>query len=158
MIALPRFPVAGGCRCGAVRYELLARPLGVYNCHCKDCQRFSGAAYAMSIVVRKPDLRLVDGELDSYRKVADSGRVALMHGCAACSTRIWNEPLSSPDLLILKPGTLDDSSWAAPAGNIWVGRKMPWVGIDRAFPAFEGQPASRELLYAAWDALVAASR
>lgn len=154
MIVLPEFPVAGGCHCGAVRYEVVARPLGVYACHCKDCQRFSGAAFSLSMVVRKADLRVTKGTPDSYRKTADSGRVALMHGCAVCGTRLWNEPLASPDVLIVKPGTLDESGWAVPAGNIWVSRKLAWVAIDPAMPSFAGQPASRDPLYAAWDSLV----
>ncbi len=154
MISLPEFPVAGGCHCGAVRYELRGRPLGVYNCHCKDCQRFSGAGYAMSMVVRKADLRVTRGTPHTYSKTADSGRVALMHGCGDCGTRLWNEPLASPDLLIVKPGTLDDSSWAVPAGNIWVDRRLPWIAIDESLPGFPGQPQSRDALYAAWDRLV----
>lgn len=154
MIELPAFPVAGGCQCGAVRYELLGRPLGVYNCHCKDCQRFSGAGYSMSMVVRKADLRLTSGELDGYRKTAQSGRIAVMQGCATCRTRIWNEPQSAPDLLILKPGTLDDAAWAVPAGNIWVERKLPFVTIDESLPSFPGQPETRDSLYVAWDRLV----
>jgi hypothetical protein len=154
MIRLPDFPVAGGCHCGAVRYELMARPLGVYACHCKDCQRFSGTGYSMSMVIRRESLRVTGGEPHEYRKTADSGRVAVTYGCGLCRTNLWNEPLVSPDLLILKPGTLDDSSWAAPGGNIWTDRKLPWVEIDPTLPAFPGQPASRQPLYDAWDRLV----
>jgi hypothetical protein len=153
-VVLPAFPVAGGCQCGAVRYELLAPPRGVYACHCKDCQRFSGAGYSMSMVVWKGDLRVTKGEPDGYSKTAESGRIAIMHGCANCHTRLWNEPLSAPDVLIVKPGTLDDTSWAVPAGHIWAGRKLPWVEIDPDALAFEGQPASRDPLYEAWDKMV----
>ena len=49
---LPAFPVEGGCQCGAVRYRLKAAPLGVYACHCKDCQRFSGTTHTLSMVVK----------------------------------------------------------------------------------------------------------
>ena len=56
---LPEFPVEGGCQCGAVRYRLTAAPLGVYACHCKDCQRWSGAAYQLSMVVNTTDLELL---------------------------------------------------------------------------------------------------
>lgn len=153
-IDLPAFPVEGGCQCGAVRYRLLARPLGVYRCHCKDCQRFSGADYSMSMVVRREAFEHVAGETSAYRKTADSGRQALMHACAACGTKLWNEPLASPDILILKPGTLDESGWAAPAGDIWTSRALPWVTFDPALPAFPGQPPSRDPIYAAWDAMV----
>jgi hypothetical protein len=153
-IELPEFPVAGGCQCGAIRYQLLARPLGVYRCHCKDCQRFSSGAYAMSMPLRRADLRPTQGETVTYRRRADSGREQLMHACAACGTKLWNEPLSSPGLLVLKPGTLDDAAWAVPVGNIWVASKLPWIDVADDEPAFPGQPPTREPLYKAWDSRV----
>ncbi len=151
---LPGFPVAGGCQCGAVRYELRAAPLGIYSCHCKDCQRFSGGTHTMSMVVKAADVGLTKGELMGFDKAADSGRVVRMLACAACGTKIWNEPLASPGLIIMKPGTLDDMSWARPVGNIWTGSRAPWVVIDEGVPNYEGQPPSRDALYAAFAAAV----
>lgn len=152
---LPAFPVEGGCQCGAVRYRLKAAPLGLYACHCKDCQRFSGTTHTMSMVVRVADAELIAGELVGFDKAADSGRTVRMLGCADCGTKVWNEPLASPDILVLKPGTLDDMSWARPVGNIWTDRAQPWVTIDPAMPNFPGQPASRQPLYDAFAAEVA---
>jgi hypothetical protein len=156
-IELPVFPVEGGCHCGAVRYALRARPLGVYRCHCKDCQRFSGAAWSMSMIVRRGTLEVTAGETATYAKTADSGRIGQMHACPACGTKLFNAPQSSPDLLVLKPGTLDDSRWAVPIGNIWTRSALPWVAIEPQFPAYPGQPASRDALYAAWNERVAES-
>ena len=152
---LPAFPVEGGCQCGAVRYRLKAAPLGVYACHCKDCQRSSGTTHSLSMVIRAEDAELVAGELAGVDKVADSGRTVRLLGCANCGTNIWNEPLSAPHLRILKPGTLDDMSWARPIGNIWTDRAQPWVEIDPAFPSFPGQPADRQPLFDAFAAEVA---
>lgn len=149
---LPKFPQQGGCHCGAVRYELTAPPLGVYNCHCTDCQKISGAAYAMSMPVRTETLVQLSGEVSIFEKVADSGRRVQMVSCAKCGTRMWNVPLSSPEMRTLRPGTLDDFSWAEPVGNIWTKSRMPWIEIDAALVNYEGQPPSREPLYAAWSA------
>ena len=153
-MALPVFPVEGGCVCGHVRYRLDAAPLGVYNCHCKDCQRQSGAAYSASMMVRRADFEVIAGETVSFDKTADSGRVVRQHACPVCHTRLFNEPLSNLDFIVVKPGTLDDSSWAVPAGNIWTDSRLPWLAIDPAFPSFPGQPASREPLFAAWRRLL----
>lgn len=157
MVELPTFPVEGGCQCGAIRYALLGAPLGVYNCHCKDCQRFSGSTHAMSAVVPRDLLRLLQGELSVHEKVADSGRIALMYGCAECGVRIWNEPLTAPDVRILKPGTLDDMSWLVPVGNIWTKSAAPWATIDETLVNFEGQPPSRDVFFPAWAALTGRS-
>ena len=152
---LPPFPVEGGCQCGAVRYRLKAAPLGIYACHCKDCQRFSGTTHTMSMVVNAEDAELISGELTGFDKAADSGRTVRMLGCARCGIKIWNEPLSAPHLLILKPGTLDDMSWAVPVGNIWTDRALPWAHIDPAAPNFPRQPPDRQPLFDAFAAEVA---
>jgi hypothetical protein len=151
---MPQFPVEGGCQCGAVRYRLRARPLGVYACHCKDCQRFSGTTHTLSMVVNAADAKLISGSLVGFDKAADSGRVVRMLGCAQCGTKIWNEPLSSPGLLILKPGTLDDMNWAVPVGNIWTDSRTPWAEIDPHGPNFPGQPPSRQPLFDAYSAAI----
>jgi hypothetical protein len=151
---MPAFPVEGGCQCGAVRYRLKARPLGVYACHCKDCQRFSGTTHTLSMVVNAGDIELTKGDLRGFDKAADSGRTVRMLGCMDCGTKVWNEPLSSPGLLILKPGTLDDATWAAPVGNIWTDRALPWVEINWSEPHFPGQPPSRQPLFDAYTAAI----
>jgi len=147
---LPQFPVEGGCICGTVRYRLNASPLGIYNCHCKDCQRSAGSAYSSSMIVRRGDFVLLAGEPQAYDKRADSGRIVRQHSCAVCGTRVFHEPLSSPDIVTVRPGTLDDNSWAVPVGNIWTASRAPWVEIDPAQPSFPGQAPSREPLFAAW--------
>jgi hypothetical protein len=153
---LPVFPVAGRCQCRAVRYQITAPPLGVYNCHCKDCQRSSGGTHTMSMPTRREHVVLLQGELVPFDKAADSGRVVRMMGCARCGTKVWNEPLSFTTMLVVKPGTLDDMSWARPVGNIWTASKAPWVEIDDTLVNFPGQPPDRQPLFDAWDRAVAA--
>jgi hypothetical protein len=152
MADLPHFPVEGGCICDAVRYRVKAPPLGVYRCHCKDCQRQSGAAYSISMIVRKADFELLAGAPLAFDKPADSGRVVRQYTCPICHTRIFNAPLSSPGLVVVKAGTLDDAGWAVPIGNIWTQSKVPWVTIDPTQPNFPGQADPREPLFAAWRA------
>ena len=149
---LPAFPVEGGCQCGAVRYRITAPPLSVYNCHCRDCQRTSGATNEMSMPIRRDTLERLSGELVAFDKTADSGRIVRQMRCARCGTKVWNEPQSSPALIILKPGTLDDPSWAVPIGNIWTVSRAPWFAIDPKLLNFPRQPADRQPLYDAWSA------
>lgn len=150
---LPDFPVEGGCQCGAVRYRLTAAPLSVYRCHCKDCQRFSGSTHAMSMVVRTETLELITGTPAIYEKRADSGRIAHMHQCGVCGSKLWNAPATPAETLVLKPGTLDDMNWAEPIGNIWTASKAPWVEINPDEPNYSGQPPDRTALIAAWQAV-----
>lgn len=148
-MGLLKFPVEGGCQCGAVRYRLKASPLAVYNCHCKDCQRFSGSAWSMSMPVRTDDFDHTAGELATYHRVADSGRTIVMHFCAHCHAWLWNTP-PAPGLLVVRAGSLDDMDWAIPIGNIWTESKAAWVDIDPALVNFPGQAPDRQPLYDAW--------
>jgi len=111
-MALPKFPVEGGCQCGAVRYRLKASPLTVYNCHCKDCQRFSGAAWSMSMFVRDEDFEVLSGQTVRYDRKADSGNVTAMNFCAHCHGWLWNDPARS-GIKVALAGTLDNMDWAA---------------------------------------------
>jgi hypothetical protein len=155
-VRLPAFPVEGGCQCRTVRYRITASPLAVYNCHCKDCQRSSGGTNTMSMVMKRENVELLRGELAGFDKAADSGRIVRMLGCAECGTKVWNEPLSNTSILVLKPGTLDDMSWAVPVGNIWTASRAPWVEIDGSLVNFPGQPPDRQPLYDAWSKATAA--
>jgi len=148
---LPDFPVEGGCQCGAVRYRLLASPLSVYNCHCKDCQRFSGAGWSMSMLVRDADFE-VSGATETYSRQADSGNVISMKFCAHCHGWLWNEP-PAPGIKVVRAGTLDDLDWAPPVGNIWTDSKAAWVRIDPDLVNFPKGAADRTPLFDAWTAL-----
>lgn len=150
-MGLPDFPVAGGCQCGAVRYRLNAGPLSVYNCHCKDCQRFSGAGWSISMIVRDADFE-VEGPTVQYRRTADSGNVIVMHFCANCHGWMWNDP-PSPGIKVVRAGTLDDIDWAVPVGNIWTDSKAAWAGIDPHLVNFPKGAVDRTPLYDAWTRL-----
>ena len=78
-----------------------------------------------------------------------------MLGCPHCGTKVWNEPQSYAALIVVRPGTLDDMSWARPIGNIWTASRAPWVEIDESLVNFPGQPADRQPLFDAWARAVA---
>ena len=151
MPTLPHFPVEGGCICGAVRYRLSAAPLGVYNCHCKDCQRSAGSAFSASMIVAREAFTHLGGATHVYDKPADSGRTVRQHSCPGLRhAGVPPATEHAPDIIVVRPGTLDDSSWAVPVGDIWVDSRARWVEIDPSVPNFPGQPPSREPLFEAW--------
>ncbi len=135
-----RDPREGGCQCGAVRYRLEGEPVALITCHCTECQRQSGSAFGMSLIVPKDSFQLLAGDLKWFVRTADSGRAVDCAFCPACGTRIYHEPTSRKDTLNIKPGTLDDTSWLSPALHVWTKSKQPWVPIPEAVRCFEGQP------------------
>ena len=77
----------GGCQCGRVRYTLTAEPLRTVMCHCKECQRQSGSAFGLSMIVPRESLKLT-GVLKEYTRIADSGNENSGFFCAECCVRI----------------------------------------------------------------------
>src|SRR5262249_2249067 len=145
-LPIPAPPYQGGCLCGAVRYRLDARPLGVNACHCDDCKKLSGATSILMVLAARAALVHEKGDVARYRKRADSGREIDIVRCVVCGIRLWHEPLSSPQLVFVAAGTLDDSSWAIPASHIWTGKAASGMRFEDDAIIVEGQPASRQTL------------
>ena len=148
-----RLPLSGGCQCGAVRYEIAAPPLTLYACHCRDCQRQTGAAFALSMVVPRDAIRITRGTPRKWQRPgADtaSGTPAGCLFCRDCGTRLYHLPSRAPELAVLKPGTLDDTGWLVPVGHIWTGSAQPWVEIPADTVNYARQPADFAALAAAW--------
>jgi hypothetical protein len=144
-------PYAGGCLCGAIRYRLDAEPLSLYACHCRDCQRLTGSAFALSMPVARDALATLSGEPRAYDVAMPGGRRKHGRFCGACSTRLWGEPARFPKIRILRPGTLDDTSWLRPVGSIWTRSAQPWVAaLAGAFDHAE-QPEDPLALIRAWQ-------
>jgi hypothetical protein len=143
MIELPQH---GGCLCGDVRYVLGEEPLTLYACHCTDCQRHTGASFALSMLVRRDAVTLGRGRPEPYSLERPDGRRKRGRFCGRCSTRLWGEPLRLPEHLVLRPGTLDDTSWIRPVAHIWTRSAQPWVRIPDDALRFGGQPEGEERL------------
>ena len=123
----------GGCQCGSVRYRLNAEPLALAVCHCRDCQRQSGSAFALSLFVPRKAFRLLSGELKTFATVCDSGRTKECAFCGSCGTRIYHQGKRG---MSIKAGTLDDTSNLSPDAHYWTKRKQPWVEIPDGVRCF----------------------
>ena len=148
---IPDPPHRGGCLCGAVRYSFDARPLAVVACHCRDCQKLSGATNLLTVYAPRESFTHEQGDIDRYRKRADTGREADYFRCARCGVRVWHEPLTAPQLTMVAAGTLDDPSWAIPVAHIWTSRAAPSASIPEGVPSWEQGPADRAELIAAFE-------
>lgn len=130
----------GGCQCGGIRYRIEADPIALVVCHCTECQRQSGSAFGMSLVVPKAAFRLLSGEPATFTRKADSGRDVVCAFCSRCGNRIYHAPTYTKETLNVKPGTLDDRSWLAPGAHVWTRSRQPWVPIPEGARCFDGQP------------------
>lgn len=132
-------PYTGGCQCGAVRYELTAEPMTVVCCHCTECQKQSSSAFGESLIVPAEALTVTQGEVKQWTRTADSGRKNTANFCPTCGVRLFHQPEGVP-IVILRGGTLDDTSWLRPAGHVWTRSAQSWVAIDPDALTYETQP------------------
>lgn len=138
---MPEFPLSGGCHCGALRYAIEQAPLMVYNCHCTNCQKIGGGAFATSVTVLEAGFAFTHGEPRTLEWNADSGSRRFGWFCADCGSRIAHGQHPSIGVLSVRGGTFDDTSWIEPVGDIWIRSAQPWVDLPESRLQFDGQPA-----------------
>jgi hypothetical protein len=130
-----KIPFAGGCACGAIRYECTAEPILVLNCHCRDCQRAAGSAYASGIFVPATDLKFTKGTPRYYLATADSGNIASRGFCSECGSPVAAKQSAFP-VFIIYAASLDDPSDHRPTMDIFTSSAQPWDFMDPALPKY----------------------
>jgi hypothetical protein len=142
-------PYQGRCLCGAVRYRVDREPLTLYACHCLDCQRRTGSAFALSMIVRRSSVEVLQGEPAAYFAALPDGRTKSGRMCAACGTRLWGEPRNA-ELLVIQPGTLEQPIGLVPVAHQWTSSAQPWTVFPQGAVLFETQPADRAEMMRLW--------
>jgi hypothetical protein len=117
------------CRCGQLRATVSGEPVRVSVCHCLDCQKRSGSAFAVQ--ARWPENQVtIEGRSSSFDKVADSGNRATFHFCPDCGSDVHYINRGKFDGLVAFPvGAFDDPYFVTPAFSVWEKRKHDWVEI-----------------------------
>jgi hypothetical protein len=131
--------ITGGCLCKSVRYRITAEPIITRTCWCRLCQYLAAGNATVNVVFPLGAVG-IEGELQDYRSVADSGNVMHRRFCGRCGTPMFSAAEARPDLIFVRAGTLDDADAAKPAMTIWTSRAPRWACIDEALPRFDGQP------------------
>ncbi|KAA5842428.1 GFA family protein [Pseudomonas chlororaphis] len=124
----------GCCLCGAVKYQLSSRPKALSHCHCSQCRKSHGAAFASYGSVLRSDLRIVQGagSLQSYR----SSETVLRQFCGQCgSSLFWSRDQGEyADWISIALGTLDTPFTADKQKHIQVAFKASWYEIQDNWP------------------------
>lgn len=134
-----KLPITGGCLCGNVRYEISAEPLRTSNCHCRTCQKSSGAPYLAIIIVPTPAFTVI-GHYKEYITIAESGNRMHRAFCPECGTSLFVKNSGFPQFKPVSAVTLDDPSIYKPEKDIWVKDAQPWDLMDPGMPKFQGNP------------------
>ena len=132
---------SGGCLCGAIRYAISTPVTALRVCHCTHCQKNTGSGASVNAVVARDDFKITQGAPKRFSTVADSGRKLWRHFCGDCGSPLYAYREVSPERIVVKAGTLDDTSAMKVTTHIWTRSARPWSHIDPACEQIAGNPA-----------------
>lgn len=134
--------LTGGCACGAVRYQLTDEPIFQLICHCSDCQKASGSAFAEVLLVAADRLAMKGSEPKFYAVKAESGRTMSRGFCSECGSPLMIRRPETPQVAFIQAGSLDDPAMFKPAAEVFACRAHPAIGPVQNAARFEkGPPA-----------------
>lgn len=128
----------GSCFCGAVRYRMTDTPMFVHCCHCRDCQKQSGGAFAINAIVERECVVLDPGSAEpvSIEMKTDSGRPHDIYRCPQCRTALWSDYGRRGVMVFMRVATLDEPGRFPPDVHIFTRSKLPWVRLPEGARAF----------------------
>jgi hypothetical protein len=141
-MAIPKLPMTGECRCGAVRFEISAPPLLTMACHCMGCQKMSASAYSLSAAIPSEGFAVTQGE-----PVIGGLHGATRHYfCGHCMSWMFTRPEGIDWFVNIRPTMLADTSWFSPFVETYTSTKMPSAQTGaihsfETFPPFEAYEA-----------------
>ncbi|AGH50520.1 GFA family protein [Sphingomonas fennica] len=134
--------LAGGCHCGAIRYEVASLPDRHSLCHCSDCRRSAGAPFVAWAIFPEADVTILAGT-PKVRASSEHGR---RHFCPDCGTGLfYTSAAIFPGLIDVQTATLDDpDAVPAPSAHIQVAERIGWIRDAHHLPEFERYPGPED--------------
>lgn len=135
-IAAGVFPLDGGCDCGLVRYRMQTRPLVVHCCHCRWCQRESGASFAVNALIESDRVVNLGTQPELIDTPTQSGKGQKIARCPRCRIAVWsNYSSAGPVIRFVRVGTLDGPDRLPPDIHIFTTSKQPWIRLPADVPS-----------------------
>ncbi|HEX2429357.1 MAG TPA: GFA family protein [Aestuariivirgaceae bacterium] len=126
----------GGCTCREVRFRLLSKPLFVHCCHCRWCQRETGASFALNAMIEADRVVTLSGAPEVVLTPSLSGRGQKISRCPTCHVAVWSNYSGAGDAVrFVRVGTLDAPDRLPPDIHIFTESKQPWVMLPAGIPA-----------------------
>ena len=122
--------LTGGCQCGAIRFALSAPPGKVSVCHCRMCQKASGAPFASFAEIEKSDFTWTRGQPTAFR----SSSIAERNFCRDCGTPLSFHRIDGPRIEIMT-GTFDRPDRVVPTTQYGTESRLGWVGTIANLPS-----------------------
>lgn len=115
---------------------MTSAPLFVHCCHCRWCQRETGASFALNALIEHDRVMLLSGDVDVVDTPSESGVGQRIARCPVCHVAVWSNYGGAGDIVrFVRVGTLDDPDRFAPDIHIYTNSKQPWVILPSGTPA-----------------------
>jgi hypothetical protein len=108
----------------------------VHCCHCLNCQRQTGSAFVINLLLEADRMELLAGEPQPVAVPRDDGSTQRIYRCPSCQVAVYSE-YGRPEVRFVRAGTLDEPSSVAPDVHIFTRSKVPWVTLPESTPAFD---------------------
>lgn len=131
------YPREGSCFCGRIRYRLETPPMFVHCCHCTDCQKQTGSAFAINALIERDRVTLISGEPEAIEMKTDSGQPHDIYRCPHCKSALWSDYSRRRVVVFVRVATLDKPSALVPDVHIFTRSKLDWVRLPEGARAFE---------------------
>ena len=131
--------VSGSCLCGSVSFEGEGDIAVMANCHCTDCQKATGAAFAAMTFFKEDDIS-ISGELNSYEHVADSGSRMTKLGCPKCGSPMFGKNTARAGMIAVRAGAMDQKELFQPMVNVYCSSAIPSTALNGDLKNFDKMP------------------
>jgi hypothetical protein len=108
----------------------------IHCCHCLNCQRQTGSAFVINLLIEAERLELLTGTAQPVDVPRDDDTVQRIFRCPRCQVAVYSE-YSAPEVRFVRGGTLDDPADIAPDVHIYTRSKAGWVILPEETPAFD---------------------
>lgn len=126
----------GGCTCRAIRFRMTSGPMFVHCCHCRWCQRETGASFALNAMIEADRVVLLKGAPEAVNTPSNSGKGQKIARCPVCRIALWSNYAGAGDAIrFVRVGTLDNPERFPPDIHIFTASKQPWVVLPPGTPA-----------------------
>lgn len=129
--------LTGSCLCGGVKIRVSDQFQFIGYCHCSECQKWSGSAFATGGLVSSEDLEITSGKelISRYHKSEQTD----LCFCGTCGASLFSEKIQLGKYVV-RLGILDDTPTQRPNVHIFTASKAPWHEITDQLEKFEQLP------------------
>jgi hypothetical protein len=136
MALAKNFKSDGRCTCGEVRYRMTSRPLFVHCCHCRWCQRETGASFALNAMIEADRVIVLQGKPEIVDTPSNSGKGQKFARCPKCHIALWSNYAGAGEAIrFVRVGTLDEPDLLPPDIHIFTASKQPWIILPSDVPS-----------------------